>query len=118
MTKTPRVSVILPAYNREALVARAIDSVLAQTYGDFELIIVDDASRDGTRAVLETYRDHPKVRLILSDVNRGGSGARNLGIEAAKGDLIGFQDSDDVWLPHKLAAQVAALDANPQAGLC
>lgn len=114
----PRVSVILPAYNRETLVARAIDSVLAQTYGDFELIIVDDASKDGTRAVLETYRDHPKVRLILSDVNRGGSGARNLGIEAARGELIAFQDSDDVWLPHKLAAQVAALDANPKAGLC
>jgi glycosyltransferase involved in cell wall biosynthesis len=122
MTNTPppapRVSVILPAYNREALVARAIDSVLAQTYGDYELIIVDDASKDGTRAVLERYRRHPKVRLILSDVNRGGSGARNLGIEAATGELIAFQDSDDVWLPHKLAAQVAALDANPQAGLC
>lgn len=114
----PRVSVILPAYNRETLVARAIDSVLAQTFGDFELIVVDDASKDGTRAVLETYRDHPKVRLILSDVNRGGSGARNLGIEAAKGALIAFQDSDDVWLPHKLAAQVAALEANPEAGLC
>ena len=118
MSNTPRVSVILPAYNRESLVARAIDSVLAQTYGDFELIVVDDASKDGTRAVLETYRDHPRVRLILSDVNRGGSGARNLGIEAARGALIAFQDSDDVWLPHKLAAQVAALDANPQAGLC
>lgn len=122
MTNTPptapRVSVILPAYNREALVARAIDSVLAQTYGDYELIIVDDASKDGTRAVLEHYRSHPKVRLILSDVNRGGSGARNLGIEAATGELIAFQDSDDVWLPHKLAVQVAALDANPQAGLC
>ncbi|WP_395543691.1 glycosyltransferase family 2 protein [Neotabrizicola sp. sgz301269] len=114
----PRVSVILPAYNRETLVARAIDSVLAQTFTDFELIIVDDASKDGTRAVLETYRDHPKVRLILSDVNRGGSGARNLGIEAARGALIAFQDSDDVWLPHKLAAQVAALDATPRAGLC
>lgn len=114
----PRVSVILPAYNRETLVARAIDSVLAQTYDDFELIVVDDASKDGTRAVLERYRDHPKVRLILSDVNRGGSGARNLGIEAARGEMIGFQDSDDVWLTHKLAAQVAALDANPQAGLC
>lgn len=115
---SPRVSVIIPAYNRETLVARAIDSVLAQTYQDFELIVVDDASKDGTRAVLERYRDHPKVRLILSDVNRGGSGARNLGIEAATGDLIAFQDSDDVWLAHKLAEQVAALDANPMAGLC
>lgn len=115
---SPRVSVILPAYNRETLVARAIDSVLAQTYDDFELIVVDDASKDGTRAVLETYRDHPRVRLLLSDVNRGGSGARNLGIEAARGDFIAFQDSDDVWLPHKLAAQMAALEARPAAGLC
>lgn len=114
----PRVSVILPAYNRETLVGRAIDSVLAQTWGDFELIVVDDASQDGTRAVLETYRSHPKVRLILSEVNQGGSGARNLGIAAAQGALIAFQDSDDVWLPGKLAAQVAALGANPGAGLC
>lgn len=113
-----RVSIILPAYNRETLVARAIDSVLAQTYRDFELIIVDDASTDGTRAVLERYRDVPRVTLILSDVNRGGAGARNFGLEHAGGELIAFQDSDDIWLPHKLAAQVEALDANPQAGLC
>lgn len=113
-----RVSIILPAYNRETLVARAIDSVLAQTYTDFELIIVDDASTDGTRAVLERYRDDPRVTLILSDVNRGGAGARNFGLEQAGGELIAFQDSDDIWLPGKLAAQVAALDANPEAGLC
>lgn len=114
----PRVSVILPAYNREDLVARAIDSVLAQTFTDFELIVVDDASKDGTRQVLERYRDHPRLRLLLSDVNLGGGGARNLGIAAARADLIAFQDSDDVWLPHKLAAQVAALEARPEAGLC
>lgn len=114
----PRVSVILPAYNREDFVARAIDSVLAQTFTDFELIVVDDASTDGTRSVLERYRDTPRLRLILSDENRGGGGARNLGIEAARAPLIAFQDSDDIWLPHKLAAQVAALDAHPEAGLC
>ncbi len=114
----PRVSVILPAYNREDLVARAIDSVLAQSFTDFELIVVDDCSTDGTRAVLERYRGHPRVRLVLSDVNRGGGGARNLGIAEARADLIAFQDSDDVWLPHKLAAQVAAMDARPAAGLC
>lgn len=114
----PRVSVIIPAYNREGCVARAIDSVLAQTWQDFELIVVDDCSTDGTRAVLERYRGDPRVRLILSDVNRGGSGARNLGIQAARGELIAFQDSDDAWLAHKLAAQVAALDADPEAGIC
>jgi glycosyltransferase involved in cell wall biosynthesis len=114
----PRVSVILPAYNREGLVARAIDSVLAQGFRDFELIVVDDCSTDGTRAVLERYRGHPQVRLVLSEVNRGGGGARNMGIAAARGELIAFQDSDDVWLPHKLAAQVAAMDARPAAGLC
>jgi glycosyltransferase involved in cell wall biosynthesis len=115
---SPRVSVILPAYNREGLVARAIDSVLAQSFADFELIVVDDCSTDGTRAVLERYRGHPKVRLVLSEVNRGGGGARNLGIAEARADLIAFQDSDDVWLPHKLAAQVAAMDATPSAGMC
>lgn len=114
----PRVSVILPAYNREALVGRAIDSVLAQTFTDFELIIVDDASKDGTRKVLESYRETPRIRLLLSDVNRGGGGARNLGVESARAPLIAFQDSDDIWLPGKLAAQVAALDAHPEAGLC
>ncbi|MFA9229779.1 MAG: glycosyltransferase family 2 protein [Microgenomates group bacterium] len=115
---SPRVSVILPTYNRETLVARAIDSVLAQTFTDFELIVVDDCSTDGTRAILEQYRNRPQVRLVLSAVNRGGGGARNLGIEQARGDLIAFQDSDDIWLPHKLAAQVARLDAVPDAGLC
>ena len=114
----PRVSVILPAYNRADLVGRAIDSVLAQTWQDLELIVVDDCSTDDTRAALERYRDTPRVRLVFSDTNRGGSGARNLGIAHATGALIAFQDSDDIWLPHKLAAQVAALDSNPRAGLC
>lgn len=115
---TPRVSVVLPAFNREALVGRAIDSVLAQTFADLELIVVDDASTDGTRAALERYRDVPRVRLVLSDRNLGGGGARNLGAEAARASLIAFQDSDDVWLPGKLAAQVALLDARPEAGVC
>lgn len=118
MNMLPRVSVILPAYNRADLVGRAIDSVLAQTWRNFELIVVDDCSTDDTRAAMETYRDTPRVRLIFSETNRGGSGARNLGIEHARGDLVAFQDSDDIWLPHKLAAQVAALEKNAKAGLC
>lgn len=114
----PRVSVIIPAYNRADFLARAVDSVLAQTFTDFELIVVDDRSTDTTREVMERYRDTPRVRLVFSPENRGGAGARNLGLDHARAALIAFQDSDDVWLPHKLAAQVAALDANPAAGLC
>lgn len=115
---TPRVSVILPAYNRAALVGRAIDSVLAQSMGDLELIVVDDASTDDTAAVIEGYaaRD-PRVRLIRSKGNLGGGGARNLGVTQARAGLIAFQDSDDRWLPEKLDRQLAALEADPEAGL-
>jgi glycosyltransferase involved in cell wall biosynthesis len=114
----PRLSVILPTHNRENLVSRAVDSVLAQSFLDFELILVDDCSTDGTRRVLDQYRDLPKVRLVFSDTNLGASGARNLGISKANGALIAFQDSDDYWMPHKLRLQVGALDASPECGIC
>lgn len=115
----PRVSVILPAWNREALVGRAIESVLAQTMGDLELIVVDDASTDGTAAAVEAHaaRD-PRVRLVRSPGNLGGGGARNLGVAHARSGLIAFQDSDDRWLPEKLERQLAALAAEPGAALC
>ena len=114
----PRLSVILPTHNRKNLVSRAVDSVLAQSFTDFELILVDDCSTDGTQKVLDQYRDTPRVRLIFSDVNRGASGARNLGLSEARGTLIAFQDSDDYWMPDKLRLQVEALDASPESGLC
>jgi glycosyltransferase involved in cell wall biosynthesis len=97
----PAASVIVPVYNRQDSIARAIDSVLAQDFADFELIIIDDASSDSTVRVVESYHD-PRVVLLRQPENRGGGAARNLGIRAARGPLIAFLDSDDAFLPHKL----------------
>ena len=107
------VSVILPVYNREALIGRAIESVLAQSYRPLELIVVDDGSTDGTRAVLERYKDD----IVLLEQPRGGAYvARNLALRHARGELVAFIDSDDVWLPHRLASQVPLL-RKPNIGL-
>ncbi len=105
MRHMPKVSVIIPTYNRASLIQRAIDSVLTQTYTDFELIVVDDASNDNTQAVLEKIRD-TRIRLMRHNLNMGGSAARNTGIRAAKGDFIGLLDDDDEWLPNKLGKQL------------
>jgi glycosyltransferase involved in cell wall biosynthesis len=95
-----------------------MDSVLNQSYRELELIVVDDASTDNTGAVVEKSRDS-RVRYIRLDESRGGSGARNVGIEHAKGDLIAFQDSDDEWLPEKLTIQCRALTtASDRTGAC
>lgn len=108
----PTVSVIIPTYNRAHLVARAICSVIAQTYQDFEIIVVDDASKDNTEEVVRRLGDH-RIRYIQHEGNRGGSAARNTGIRAAHGEYIAFLDSDDEWLPEKLERQVASLRAKP-----
>jgi glycosyltransferase involved in cell wall biosynthesis len=99
----PLVSVILPVFNRAQCVGRAIESVLAQTYSNVELIIVDDGSTDGTAGVLERYRG---AATILRQDNGGAYVARNLGLRHAKGELVAFVDSDDAWLPDKLELQV------------
>lgn len=108
----PRISVIIPVHNRAGLVRDCIESVRAQTYQDFEIIVVDDGSTDGTRAVLQTYGEC--IRFIAQE-NRGqgGSYARNAGVQAAQGEFIAFLDSDDLWLPEKLARQIALFEANP-----
>jgi glycosyltransferase involved in cell wall biosynthesis len=111
-SKTPRVSVIIPTFDRGWCLREAVDSVLAQEFTDFELIVVDDGSTDGTAELLEAYR--PKVRL-LRQANRGVSAARNRGIAAAAGGLIAFLDSDDLWLPQKLATQVDFFRVHPDA---
>lgn len=114
----PSVSVILPTRDRAPLLGRAVDSVLGQTDTDFELIVVDDASTDDTAAVLAAI-DDPRLRVITLAENRGASHARNRGIHAAGGHLLSFIDSDDVWLPEKLARQRAALEAaGDDVGLC
>src|SRR5215212_3810304 len=102
----PRIAVIMPAYNRAGLIGRAIDSVLAQDFDDFELIVVDDGSADDTVEVVRRY-DDPRVRLVELGRNQGSNAARNAGIRSASAPLIAFLDSDDAYLPHKLSTVVA-----------
>jgi len=115
LSDPPSVSVVIPAYNRAATIVAAIDSVLRQTWTDFELIVVDDGSTDGTLAAAATITD-PRLRLVPAPRNLGAAGARNLGVEEARGTWIAFQDSDDEWLPEKLAKQMARLATPPAAG--
>ncbi|MCE2469885.1 MAG: glycosyltransferase family 2 protein [Dehalococcoidia bacterium] len=112
MTKAPKVSVIIPTHNRAALLPRAVNSVLAQTYADFELLIVDDCSSDDTPAVIAGFAD-PRVRAFRHDENRGQSAAINTGIANARGEHVAFLDDDDEWRPTKLEGQVRLLDASP-----
>ena len=106
------VSVILPMHNRAKSVVGAIASVLEQSYSNLELIVVDDASTDHSIELVEAMSD-PRIRLLRHDSNRGAPAARNTGIEAARGNFIAFQDSDDEWLPEKLAKQMQVLEASP-----
>jgi glycosyltransferase involved in cell wall biosynthesis len=101
----PTVSVIIPTYNRAHLVKRGIRSVLAQTYGDFELIIVDDASKDNTREVIKSF-DDKRIRYICHKENRCAPETRNTGIRTAIGEYIALLDDDDEWLPTKLEEQI------------
>lgn len=104
----PPVSVVIPAYNRASTIGAAIGSVLRQTFTDFELVVVDDGSTDGTLEAARAIAD-PRLRVIAAPRNLGAAGARNLGVAQARGTWIAFQDSDDEWLPEKLARQMARL---------
>ena len=100
----PTVSVIIPTYNRAHLLPRALESVLAQTFEDLEVLVVDDGSTDGTEAVVTGYDD--RVRYLRQPQNAGVSAARNRGLREARGEFVAFLDSDDEWFPEKLARQV------------
>ena len=113
---TPLVSVIIPTYNRAALVTRAIESVLQQTFSSHEVIVVDDASTDETAQMLSS-RYGSKIVYIKKDINQGLAAARNTGIRAATGTLVAFLDDDDEWLPDKLALQVPLISPDAAAGL-
>lgn len=104
----PAISVVIPAYNREQTIGYSLRSVLAQTYADFEVVVVDDGSRDETAKKVLEFNDS-RIRLLRHDSSKGAQAARNTGIRAALGRWIAFLDSDDTWLPHKLAEQTAAL---------
>ena len=104
----PTVSIIIPAFNRASTICSAIESVLRQTYTDFELLIVDDGSTDDTMARVAEISD-PRIRALANPENMGASAARNTGIRNARGTWIAFQDSDDEWLPEKLEKQMQRL---------
>lgn len=115
---SPLVSVILPTRNRANLLKRAVMSVLAQTHEQLELIVVNDASTDHTAEVLACIKD-PRLRIIHRQRNAGAAAARNAGIAVASGKWVAFQDDDDIWFPHKLERQVAALtNAAPGVAWC
>jgi glycosyltransferase involved in cell wall biosynthesis len=112
---TPLISVVIPTYNRGWTLGEAVDSVLSQEYPAYELIVVDDGSTDNTPDVLDTYGDRITV---IRQKSRGVSAARNRGVQGAAGSLIAFLDSDDLWLPGKLATQAAFFQARPDALIC
>lgn len=107
----PKVSVIIPTYNRSNFLERAIYSVSNQSYDDFELIVVDDASTDDTKKILKNIQD-PSFSYFRHETNQGGAAARNTGIKHSSGKYIAFLDDDDFWLPEKLEKQVEKLELN------
>jgi glycosyltransferase involved in cell wall biosynthesis len=112
----PTVSVIMSAFNAEAFLREAVDSVLAQTFQDFELIIIDDGSADRTPELLAEYSD-PRIQVICNQSNLGAGAARNRGLGLARGKYIAVQDADDTSVPDRLAQQVAYFEAHPAVGL-
>jgi glycosyltransferase involved in cell wall biosynthesis len=105
----PLVSVVMPTFNRSRLLGRALRSVLGQSYGNLEIIVVDDASKDDTADVVKSIGDR-RIKYIRHDSNRGGSAARNTGIRAATGEYIAFLDDDDQWEPEKTEEQLKVLE--------
>ena len=114
-SREPKVSVVIPLYNKKGYIGQTVESVLAQTYSNFEVIVVDDGSTDGSELELEPYKQD--IQYIWQD-NLGPSQARNRGIQAAKGDLVAFLDADDRWFPEKLAEQVRFLANHPSLVWC
>jgi glycosyltransferase involved in cell wall biosynthesis len=108
----PQVSVIIPTYNRAAYLDAAVQSVMRQTFQDFEVLVVDDCSSDCTPTVVESFRD-ARIRYIRHPTQRGGAAARNTGIARSSGEYVAFLDDDDEWYPEKLARQMEVLASSP-----
>lgn len=106
------VSIITPVYKAERFIAETIRSVQQQTYANWELILVNDCSPDNSVAVITSFLEDERIRLIHLEQNGGAAVARNAGLDAARGQYVAFIDSDDCWLPHKLATQLAAMQTN------
>ncbi|MCK5342735.1 MAG: glycosyltransferase family 2 protein, partial [Candidatus Heimdallarchaeota archaeon] len=103
--ETPLISIIIPTYNREKLILNALDSIFNQTFQDYEILIIDDASTDNTEQVIKEL-NHSKIKYLKLEKNSGQCIARNFGAKRAQGQFIAFLDSDDEWLPQKLENQV------------
>jgi len=108
----PKVSVIVLTHNRPEMLRQAIGSILRQTFQDFEIVLVDDASRDNTPEVIKSFGDH-RIKYIRHEVNKGEAGSRNTGVTNSSGDYIAFLDDDDEWLPEKLERQMRLLESSP-----
>ncbi|MCC5810381.1 MAG: glycosyltransferase, partial [Ectothiorhodospiraceae bacterium] len=114
MSNNPLISVVTPTYNRADYLGEAIESVLAQTYQHFEMLVVDDGSTDQTPELMRRFASDSRIRYFQQE-NQGQSVARNRGIEESKGEFICFLDSDNAWLPDKLESSLAHLKAHPEA---
>ena len=115
----PRVSVVMPVYNGEKYLVEAIESILVQTFRDFEFIIVDDASQDSTRAILHEYAgSDERIRIVENQQNLGISASLNKGLAVSRGEYIARMDADDISLDERLAVQVDFMDKNPEIGVC
>lgn len=113
----PRVSILMPVYNVAPYLREAVDSILSQTYTDFELIVLDDGSTDGSSQILEIYTD-PRIIRYRGERNVGLANILNVGLQMARGEFIARMDSDDLSLPTRLSVQVAYLDAHSEVDLC
>ncbi|MDR1114727.1 MAG: glycosyltransferase [Tannerella sp.] len=115
--QNPAISVIMPVYNVERYVASAIQSILSQSFPDYELIIINDGSTDRSWDIARSFNDH-RIRLLSNDTNLGNYPARNKGLRVAKGKYICVMDADDIALPDRLMAQFSFMENHPEFGLC
>jgi glycosyltransferase involved in cell wall biosynthesis len=112
----PKISVLMPAYNAEKYITEAIDSILAQTFADFEFIIINDGSTDRTAEIVRSYKD-PRIVFVDNEKNQGLITVLNQGMDMARGEYIARMDADDISLPERFAKQIAFMDAHPDVGL-
>ena len=117
MDTPPKITVLLPVYNCELYIQTAIESIMNQTFTDFELLIIDDASTDGTVSILKNIMD-PRIQLIQKSKNSGYTNSLNYGLKIAKGEYIARMDADDISHPERFAQQLAYLDTNPEVVVC
>jgi len=117
MTKPPRASVVMPVYNSEKYLKSAMDSILEQSFKNFDFIIIDDASTDNSLEIIKSYTD-PRIKLVINNKNQGISYSLNRGINLSSGEYIIRMDSDDISLPKRFEKQIAFMDSHPKFGVC